>query len=200
LHRRYLERKERRGTLAGGPVTAFRLEQEGFEIQQSRVLDDTFAHMVLVSGLLPLFQLPEAESLPMYTELLRLVGGRIPEPVPALPKEHVDEVPRVRRFLKDCQLYAASKRTHKEKFPWLPIGIDGAELIPHDFSEEDWHDAVQSGMTEFVRFNVLSMVGPRYARDVPVNVPLEFVSFAIFDGEWGREIWELVRGDFGSYV
>ncbi|KAK9350757.1 hypothetical protein V1523DRAFT_418843 [Lipomyces doorenjongii] len=82
------------------------------------------------------------------------------------------------------------------QFPWLPIGIDSAELISADFSEDDWQDEVERGMRDFVQFHVLHMAGPRDGRNVSVNSPLEFEAFAMFDREWAREVWELVRDDF----
>ncbi|KAK9494961.1 hypothetical protein V1508DRAFT_411482 [Lipomyces doorenjongii] len=195
----WTERSRRGGASARGPVTATLAVQ---------VLGQKGAgggvHPPVVRSLQHWWCRTRSSSRPCWTKRsrTRLVGTTQVASLsaPALKNGNVDEVPRVGRFLKDCQLYAASKRTQNVQFPWLPIGIDSAELISPEFSEDDWQDEVQRGMREFVQFHVLHMVGPRDVRTVPANSPLEFEAFAMFDREWAREVWELVRDDFRTHV
>ncbi|KAK9489892.1 hypothetical protein V1508DRAFT_400416 [Lipomyces doorenjongii] len=181
LRRRYLDRKERR--VHPPLVRPLQHWWEGHEIQQSPVLDETFAHQVLVSGLLPLLQLPEAEALPKYNEMLVGTTQVASLSEPALKKGNA--------FDEDAEC-AVSVVADWE--------IDSAALISADFSEDDWQDEVERGMRDFVQFHVLHMAGPRDVLNVPVNSPLEFEAFAMFDREWAREVWELVRDDFRTHV
>ncbi|KAK9352626.1 hypothetical protein V1523DRAFT_451157 [Lipomyces doorenjongii] len=165
MHQKYLERKANRAPSV--PVTAARLVYDGYWIMQWHVLDDSFKHDVLIAGLLPLLQQQGSENFPQYQQMLRLVGGRVSSLSPPTNSTCVK-----------------SKNLQKETLSWLPMGIDSAQLIHPDFSQDDWQDAVEKGMRDFVRFHVLEQVAPT---DVS-GIPTEIQAFAMVDEEWARGV------------
>ncbi|KAK9495506.1 hypothetical protein V1508DRAFT_395037 [Lipomyces doorenjongii] len=159
MRQKYLERKANRAPSV--PVTAARLVDDGYWIMQWHVPDDSFKHDVLIAGLLPLLQQQQqvSENFPQYQQMLRLVGGRVSSLSPPTNST-----------------YVKSKNLQKETLSWLPMGIDSAELIHPDFSQDDWQDAVD----DFVRFQVAPT-------DVS-GIPTENQAFAMVDEEWVRGV------------
>ncbi|KAK9390020.1 hypothetical protein V1515DRAFT_592641 [Lipomyces mesembrius] len=193
-----MERKAGRGSFASGPLVASRLIDEAVWIQESEVFDAEYKLSVMEMGLLPLLREFEERGLRHVAEMRRLVGlvGRPAVnvvPPRALSPSSVDTVPRVAKFLRDCEAYRRSKIRQHRTMAWLPISIDAAELVPREFDENDWQEMTFSAFTEFVAFGAVHTAKIDL---VPGNSPLAFEDFVLFDRAWSRECWGVLEDDF----